>query len=109
MLFTVLFGLAAAFHLYQGIRYRKPFTWVIIVAATWELLGFIFRLISAQNPTNLAYYIVQILLVLTAPIWINAFLYMVLGRMVHFFIPDHKVLGVKARSLTACFVSLDIA
>jgi len=80
----------------------------VVVAAAWELLGFSFRIVSTRDETNLAFYICQTLFVLTAPIWINAFLYMVLGRMVHFFLPDHKVMGVKAKSLTAWFVSLDV-
>lgn len=79
------------------------------MAAAWELVGFAFRIVSTQNETQLGYYLAQILLSLTAPIWINAFVYMVLGRMVQFFVADHKVLGVQARRLTACFVILDVA
>ena len=34
---------------------------------------------------------------------------MVLGRMIHFFIPERKIAGVSSRKLTVLFVLLDIA
>ena len=40
--------------------------------------------------------------------WINAFLYMVLGRMILYFLPEGKVLGIRARWLTFMFVLSDI-
>ncbi|KAH7348338.1 RTA1 like protein-domain-containing protein [Rhexocercosporidium sp. MPI-PUGE-AT-0058] len=38
----------------------------------------------------------------------NAFSYMVLGRMIHFYIPDHRLLRLKASTFATCFVLLDI-
>lgn len=48
------------------------------------------------------------LLIILAPLWLNAFIYMVLGRMIHFFIPEQKCFGFKARKLTVIFLLLDI-
>ena len=39
---------------------------------------------------------------------INAYVYMVLGRMVYLFLPDRKIYRVKAQSLAKYFVWLDI-
>jgi hypothetical protein len=39
---------------------------------------------------------------------INAFLYMTLGRMIHFFLPGQKLVGVSARRFGVLFVCLDI-
>lgn len=50
----------------------------------------------------------QTLLILLAPIWINAYVYMVLGRMILYYLPSQHVFGVSARRLTLIFVLLDI-
>jgi RTA1 like protein len=39
---------------------------------------------------------------------VNAFAYMLLGRMVHFYLPEKKLCGFKAPSLAKYFVCLDI-
>jgi hypothetical protein len=39
---------------------------------------------------------------------LNAFDYMVLGRMIHLFIPTHSVMGIRASWLSVVFVLLDI-
>jgi hypothetical protein len=41
-------------------------------------------------------------------IGINAFLYMTLGRMIHFFLPERRLAGVSARRYGIIFVTLDI-
>ena len=43
-----------------------------------------------------------------APLWINAYVYMVLGRMVYNFTTSAKILGVKAWRFGLYFVLLDI-
>lgn len=42
-------------------------------------------------------------------IGVNAYDYMVLGRMIHFFLPEQKILKVAARRVTLYFVLFDIA
>lgn len=135
ILFTILFGSTTCAHVAQAVIYRKKFCWVvsptpsslfpslchhrkrvltyhlalqIIMGSLWEFVGFILRDLSVQNQTQVEYYLFQQLLVLLAPLWINAFAYMVLGRMVHTFVPGQKVMGIKARRLTLYFVLLDI-
>ena len=39
---------------------------------------------------------------------VNAFDYMVLGRMMHFFLPQKKILGIPARRITLYFVLFDV-
>ena len=48
------------------------------------------------------------LLVLLAPLWINAFVYMIFGRMVYYFTPNKKIKGIKAESMAKIFIWLDI-
>jgi RTA1 like protein len=106
---SILFGLTTAIHIIQARIYRKSFCWVIIMAGIWETTGFILRIISATHQLLLKIYIPEELLILLAPIWINAFDYMLLGRMVYFFLPEQKVLGINAIRFARYFVAADIA
>ncbi|KAI9846844.1 MAG: hypothetical protein M1838_001119 [Thelocarpon superellum] len=107
-LFAIFFLLSAAFHLYQAIRYRKPYCFVIITAVTLQCIAFIFRIISINNGTVVAPYAISFVLILVAPVWTNAFVYMVLGRMIYNFIPSGKVFGLRGWRFGIYFVLLDI-
>ncbi|KAI9889893.1 MAG: hypothetical protein M1814_004728 [Vezdaea aestivalis] len=108
IIFAILFGFSTVIHIYQAVHYRKTFCWVIGMGALWETLAFVFRSLSTRDQTNDSLYRAQFLLILVAPLWINAFDYMLLGRMIHFYLPEQKVLGVRPRRLTLWFVLLDI-
>lgn len=108
VLFSILFGLTFIAHFVQAIVYRKGFAWVVIMGAAWETMGMTFRTFSTKHQDLNSWFIVQSLLILLAPLWINAFVYMVLGRMVNFYLEDKRVLGIPARKLTLYFVLLDI-
>ena len=47
-------------------------------------------------------------MVLLAPMWINAFDYMLLGRMVYFFIPSQQLWKIKGIKIAKIFVWLDV-
>ena len=81
-LFVVLFGLATIAHLVEGIIYRKSYSIVIVIAAGWQTAGFIFRVLSIDNPWSSGDYSGWFILILTGPLWINAYVYMCMGRMV---------------------------
>ncbi|KAJ6452268.1 RTA1 domain-containing protein, partial [Mycena sanguinolenta] len=108
ILFSALFGLTAIAHFIQAIHYRKGFCWAIIMGGLWETAGLILRVYNVMNTTSLAYQIPSQLLILLAPLWINAFLYVLMSRMVYFFVPEKHVGGISARRLSLCFVLLDI-
>ncbi|KAJ6589220.1 RTA1 like protein-domain-containing protein [Mycena capillaripes] len=108
VLFSALFGLTTFAHLVQAIHYRKKFCWVVIMAGMWETGGLVLRVFSVLNTTSLAFGIPSQLLILLAPLWINAFLYVLMSRFVYFFVPDKHVGGISARRLSLCFVLLDI-
>jgi hypothetical protein len=109
ILFICLFGLTTLTHILQAILHKKPFAWVVIMGGAWETSGYIFRTLSVEHQLNTAFATAQQLLILLAPLWINAFVYMVLGRMVHFFLTDDKVWGLKAKRITLIFVLCDIS
>lgn len=108
ILFTVLFGATSLAHVVQAILYRKPFACVLIMGALWETGGYIFRITSIYNQLSSGLFTGQLLLILLAPLWINAYIYMLLGRMIHFFLESDRVFRVKARLITRMFVCFDI-
>ncbi|EEH44388.2 uncharacterized protein PADG_00677 [Paracoccidioides brasiliensis Pb18] len=108
ILFTVLFGLTSLVHMFQWYTFRKKLCWVIVMAALWETAGFTFRIISAHKIIGLWHFIPQQLFVVLAPVWLNAFVFMVMGRMIYFFIPEKKIYSVSAKRITVVFVALDV-
>ncbi|KAF5555185.1 phospholipid-translocating ATPase [Fusarium mexicanum] len=106
--FCVLFGMTTMVHLIQAILFKKKFCWVAIMGAAWETIGFAFKTIGSRNQQNATYVILGQLFFLLAPLWVNAFVYMAVARMVYFRMPDRKLLGIKAIRMTLLFVWLDI-
>ena len=109
--FTVLYGLATLAHIFQAICYRKPFAVVLIMGAVWETLGYVFRTLSILHQDATGYYVIQQFLIILSPLWINAFVYMLLARMIHFYLPPKHdvVFRLRARRIALIFVLFDIA
>ncbi|KAI9734080.1 MAG: hypothetical protein M1818_007018 [Claussenomyces sp. TS43310] len=108
-IFVVSFGLTALVHIIQGFWYRKFYSFVVVMGAAWQTGGFIFRILSIMHPTNSGEYQAWFILILVAPLWINAYVYMVMGRMVYNFHPKKKIYGIKSHRFGLYFVLLDIA
>lgn len=107
IIFTVLFTITASYHLYQAITYRKRFCWVLIMGNMWELIGMVTRLSTIKVYLD-AVDTTSFLFTLLAPLWINAFAYMTLGRLVYMAIPEKKLAGINAQKLGKYFVLADI-
>ncbi|OAX81619.1 hypothetical protein ACJ72_04041 [Emergomyces africanus] len=108
ILFTSLFAATTLAHMFQWFTFRKKFCWVIVMAGLWETAGFAFRIISAKQIRGLWHFIPQQLFIILAPVWLNAFVFMVMGRMIYFYIPEKKVFGISAQRITVTFVLLDV-
>ena len=106
--FAVLFGLTTAVHVVQAFYYRKRFSWVIILGGAGETAGLVCRALSVHWQLNTSLYEAQFILILVTPLLLNAFDYMILGRMVNFLMPDRKLLGIKAKRVALYFVILDV-
>ncbi|KAK1486133.1 RTA1 domain-containing protein [Colletotrichum abscissum] len=106
--FAALFGILTAVHIWQAAKHKKRWCWVIIMASIWETLAFIFRAASSKNQQSNGIYLVFQIFILLAPIWVNAFAYMTLGRMIYFFHPSRSLLRIPAATFAAIFVALDI-
>ncbi|KAH1361219.1 hypothetical protein KXW65_005122 [Aspergillus fumigatus] len=106
--FTILFGLTTLCHAVQAFMFKKKYAWVVIMGASWELLAFVFRILQTRHQDNVPYATAHTILYLLAPLWINAFIYMTLGRLIHFFIPERRLGGISAKRYGLIFVWLDI-
>ncbi|KAL6693194.1 RTA1 like domain-containing protein [Trichoderma pleuroticola] len=106
--FAIAFGLTTCAHLAQAITLKKPFCWVIIMGALWECFCFILRTLGAKDQQNSTYVTLSTLLFLLAPLWINAFAYMVVSRLIYFLHPKQTSLRIPARWLAKGFVTADI-
>lgn len=106
--FTIFFGLSFCAHVLQAFTFRKPFCWVVIMAVLWQFGGFISRVFASKNQTVASSGAVANLLVMLAPLWLNAFVYMVFGRVVYYYLEEPKVLGFRAIHMARWFVWLDV-
>ncbi|TVY67364.1 Protein RTM1 [Lachnellula suecica] len=107
ILFSVLFGAATIMHIFQAAKFRKTFCWVVIMGCIWETASFALRAYSTRHQRESTIYTISFLLVTLAPILVNAFDYMLLGRMVHYYLPSQKIF-VRASHFSRYFVWLDI-
>ncbi|KAL4937752.1 RTA1 like protein-domain-containing protein [Aspergillus oleicola] len=106
--FSVLFGILIVTHFVQAVSHKAGFAWVILMSATWEFGGYLTRTLSTRHQQSESLATVSQILILLAPLWVNAFDYMVLARMIHFFMPERRIGMIKPSHLTTLFVLLDI-
>jgi hypothetical protein len=110
VIFAILFGITFFFHIYQAFSYKKlRLCWVLLMGAAWEFLSFGIRAASTKNQQSVPLAFASQILLLLAPMWINGFVYMVMGRMIYFFVPEQKVFGIKGIKIAKIFVWLDVA
>ncbi|KAF2468914.1 uncharacterized protein BDR25DRAFT_304838 [Lindgomyces ingoldianus] len=108
VIFCGLFLLTTVLHIFQAFYYKKGFCAVIIMGALWEVASFILRVLGTKDQQKRFYASNSFLLFTLAPLWINAFVYMVAGRLIFCFVPSRKVFGIKATWIGKLFVVFDI-
>lgn len=92
----------------QAIKYRKFYCIVIIISALLQFANLVMRILSNNTPSNSGPYIGWFVTILVAPLFTNAFAYMIMGRMVYNFLPDQQLFKTKAWRFTMYFVILDM-
>jgi ammonia channel protein AmtB len=107
-LFIVLFALTTIAHIIQAVIHRKSYCWVIAMSGLIQTITYIFRVLSILNPASYGDYAGWFVLILIAPLWTNAFVYMVMGKMVWNFTDDARVLRMRPWQVGLFFVMLDI-
>ncbi|KAJ5090955.1 hypothetical protein N7532_009639 [Penicillium argentinense] len=108
VVFFVLFALTTLIHFVQVCIHRKLYALVIVMGSGWEFIAMACRAMETRHQDSSKLYMYFTVFFLVAPIWINAFLYMTLGRMVQFFVPEQRLVRISARRFGLIFVCLDI-
>jgi len=105
---SVLFAILTVAHVVEAFVFKKRYTWVLIMGALWETLGFVLHAVGARDQQNIGFATGHAILYLLAPLWINAFVYMTLSRMVFFYLPTQKIGPLHATGMSKWFVLADI-
>ncbi|CAM1506375.1 Fc.00g060160.m01.CDS01 [Cosmosporella sp. VM-42] len=92
------------------IKYRAKYFIVVVVGAAVEAAGYILRVYSAKNKSQLAPFVMTLTFVVLAPIFIAAGNYVLISRLILAVLPpsNHRLLKIPGRKLTRIFVAFDI-
>lgn len=78
------------------------------MGALWEFISFATGAMGAHDQQNAGLATAHFILFFLAPLWINAFVYMTLARMVHFFVPTRSVGPFHGAAMSKYFVWADV-
>ncbi|KAE8152070.1 RTA1 like protein-domain-containing protein [Aspergillus avenaceus] len=108
-IFVVLFGLSTLLHFYQLIRTRTWFMIPFAIGGILETIGYIGRVLSTQEAPDFTKgpYIMQSALILIAPAFLAASVYMTLGRII-MMLQAERYSVIPLRFLTKIFVAGDV-
>jgi hypothetical protein len=104
---TVIFDLILVAHFVQATIYKAGFVWVVLMGTAWETVGYGTRALSTRKQQDNTIATVTQMFILLAPLWVNAFDYIVLARMINFFVPERRIGIFKPSLLAKIFVFLD--
>jgi len=103
----VLFFVTTCVHFYQAKRARSWFLVPLLVGGCFEVLGYVFRLVSRTNLGSVGLYAMQTLFILLAPALFAASIYIILGRLL-ISINAPQVSIVPVKWMTRFFIMGDI-
>ncbi|KAL4953571.1 RTA1 like protein-domain-containing protein [Aspergillus filifer] len=108
-IFTALFGICTLLHIYQLFRTRTWFMIPFTIGAALECIGYVGRLLSSTETPNFTKgpYVMQSALILIAPAFLAASIYMTLGRIIAM-LHAERCSVIPLRFLTKIFVAGDV-
>lgn len=104
---AALFFLVTAYLCYQLVRYRSWFTLPLIIGGILQVVGYVSRSLSHDHSQLLGPYIISSIVILVAPAFFAATIYMILGRVIRLLNATH-LSPVRVNLLTKLFVLGDI-
>ncbi|KAG8932702.1 hypothetical protein FRC03_001418 [Tulasnella sp. 419] len=106
VLFAVLYGLSLLYHLYQAFSYRTRFMLPLLIAATMETFGYVFRGVTIKNPDPLWVIIISETFLVVSPAFLAAQDYMIIGRVMAYVGSEFSY--IRHERITKLFVAADI-
>ncbi|KAF2278442.1 RTA1-domain-containing protein [Westerdykella ornata] len=107
IIFVVAFSLTTVLHVLQVFRRKTWYFIPLVVGGIFEIVGFIGRILSANNIWALGPFIMQSLLLLLAPALFAASVYIILGRII-LLTNGEKYSLIRQKWLTKVFVTGDV-
>ncbi|KAJ8071187.1 hypothetical protein OCU04_001526 [Sclerotinia nivalis] len=105
--FAAIFGVLTLAHLIQAVFYKKGYSFLIIAASIWGLTAFILRVLSTHNQQDSVLELLSSIFALTISPLINAYHYVLLGRIVHHYVTSRSLLGTRAQFLALPFLVIN--
>ncbi|OGE50106.1 hypothetical protein PENARI_c018G03574 [Penicillium arizonense] len=108
-IFVGLLGVSTLLHFYQLVRTRSWFMIPFLIGGILETIGYVGRLLSSIEAPDYTKgpYIMQSALILIAPAFLAASIYMTLGRII-FMLNGEKFSLIRLKWLTKIFVTGDV-
>ncbi|KAL3459779.1 RTA1 like protein-domain-containing protein [Aspergillus heterothallicus] len=108
-IFVALFGICTALHLYQLVRTRTWFMIPFTIGGALETIGYVGRVLSSNEAPDFTKgpYVMQSALILIAPAFLAASIYMILGRIIAMLQAEECSI-IRLRFLTKIFVAGDV-
>ncbi|KAJ5316505.1 hypothetical protein PENANT_c019G02459 [Penicillium antarcticum] len=108
-IFVGLLGVSTVLHFYQLVRTRSWFMIPFLIGGIFETIGYVGRLLSSIEAPDYTKgpYIMQSALILIAPAFLAASVYMTLGRII-FMLDGEKCSLIRLKWLTKIFVAGDV-
>lgn len=79
----MLFAISCAVHAVQQLRYKAWFFTPLTLACLLEAVGYIFRSLSSKdNPYNIIWFVIQYFLIVVAPVFISASIYVCINKLI---------------------------
>ncbi|GIK00110.1 hypothetical protein Aspvir_004127 [Aspergillus viridinutans] len=105
--FMAIFGIATVMHIILMFPYHAAYFIPLILGGICETFGYYGRAWSHQDRTAIGPWALQQMLILCAPPFIAASIYMVLGRIIRAFDAEHHS-SIRTKWLTTIFVLNDV-
>ncbi|PRP79036.1 RTA1 domain protein [Planoprotostelium fungivorum] len=106
IVFVALFGISTLAHLVQVSYYRGWWLHVLTIGGIGECIGWGARLYNAYEPTNGNGFLCQIAVLVIAPVFYSAAIYLMLGKVMSLTNPEYSRLRPKLYSIV--FITCDV-
>lgn len=105
--FLVLFAITGIGHVVQGVLSRKKAFWItMLIGCISEVIGYVGRVLSWQNPFASVGFLTQIVCLTIAPAFYSAAVYFCLGDIVRAFPPE--ISRITASGYAKIFIPCDV-
>ncbi|TGO33201.1 hypothetical protein BHYA_0260g00030 [Botrytis hyacinthi] len=101
---AAIFGILTLAHIIQAFFYKKAYSFFIVSASIWGLTAFIIRSLSTYHQQHNVLELTSSIFALTISPLISAYYFILLGHLVHHYLPSRSLLGIRPHFLALPFL-----